>query len=165
MRRARRMDHDLGVIGRLKPGATVARPSKTSPPSSGASPRAFAPLRGWSITVTPLQEALVGNVRAGLMVLLAAVGFVLLIACANLANLLLARSAVAAARDRAAHGARRGTRRAWSGSSSPKAGAGRAGGALGLLLALWGVDLLQRTVPCTSPIGEAPVEHPTARTS
>jgi hypothetical protein len=85
----------LHVLGRLKPEATVdgARAELTAiferiAAAAGApSPRS----RGWGVRVTPVMESIVGNVRPVLLTLLAAVGFLLLIACSNVASLLLAR--------------------------------------------------------------------------
>jgi putative ABC transport system permease protein len=86
--------HYLSGIGRLKPGATlesatvdlntIARRLQQAYPNSN---------HGWDTLLIGLQERVVGKVRPMMLTLLAAVGFVLLIACVNLANLLLSRSA------------------------------------------------------------------------
>ena len=84
----------LHVVGKLKPGVTLAQ--------ANAEMRVIAQRRAlrlpqmdanWTANVQPLRDALVGDVRPGLLVLLGAVGFLLLIACANVANLMLARAA------------------------------------------------------------------------
>ena len=85
------------VIGRLKPGLSVAQ-AQTQLDNFVAQltrqfPDEYPTAAGWSIRLVPTQEDIVGNVRTELFVMFAAVGFVLLIACVNLANLLLARSA------------------------------------------------------------------------
>ena len=86
-----------GVMGRLKPGLSVAQ-AQTQLDNFVAQltrqfPDEYPAAAGWSIRLVPTQEDIVGNVRTELFVMFAAVGFVLLIACVNLANLLLARSA------------------------------------------------------------------------
>jgi putative ABC transport system permease protein len=83
----------LRAIGRLKPGVTVAQ-ATTEMDVIREQMRREHPddYEAGSIAVVPLHAALTGRVRPALLVLLGAVGFVLLIACANVANLLLARS-------------------------------------------------------------------------
>ena len=86
-----------GAMGRLKPGLTVsqaqAQLDNFVAQLTRQFPDEYPAAAGWSIRLVPTQEDVVGNVRTALFVLFAAVGFVLLIACVNLANLLLARSA------------------------------------------------------------------------
>ncbi len=146
--------HYLRIAGRLKPGVTVAR-ARAEMKVVGERFRAANPKwmdKNESVAVVPMGEAMVGPaVRTALLVLLGAVMFVLLIACANVANLLLARAAVRQRElaIRAAMGAGRWrVVRQLLTESVMLAGAG---GLLGFALGAWGVRGLLLLAPGNIP--------------
>jgi predicted permease len=140
----------LTALARIKRGATVEDAQRDMDAIAEQLLEVGTPYSrdtGWSISVVPLQEWFAGDTRQALLMLSGAVIFVLLIACANVANLLLAR-ATARRRElaiRAALGAGRG-RLAWQLLAESLVLA-LAGGAAGLLVALWGIDALVAAAP------------------
>ncbi len=88
-----RQAHFLTVIGKLKPGIALGRARAELEVVAASGARESTSNSGWGVTSLPLREQMVGNVRTPLLLILGAVGFVLLIACANMANLLLAQGA------------------------------------------------------------------------
>jgi putative ABC transport system permease protein len=152
-----RGNHFLSVIGRLRPGASIAsaraemdglitRWALVAAPSFHAITHTEHPM-----IVTSLKEETVGPAKWALWLLQGAVLFVLLIACANISNLLLAR-AEARAKEiavRAALGARRG--RLVRQFLTESVILGVAGGIVGLIIAVWGLDFTVSLIPDGAP--------------
>jgi predicted permease len=139
-------------IGRLKPGVTIGQARADFAAISQNLAAAYPDVdKGIGASLIPFKQRMLGNVPSILLVLFCAVAFVLLIACANIANLLLARS-TARMREfavRAALGA--GKSRLIRQLLTESILLGAMGGALGLLLASWGMRAALTALPDTLP--------------
>jgi predicted permease len=144
----RRFMHGTNLIGRLKDGKTADEAQSELNLIAGRIEQQFNDSHaGVKARVVPLQEEIVGNVRPILLVLLGAVGFVLLIACANVASLLLTRS-LARQKEVAIRSALGASRwRVIRQLLTESILLSLAGGIAGLVIALWGVPALVAVLP------------------
>ncbi len=153
--RDRRGSMGMDAVGRLKPGVTFdqaeADMNALGKHLAEEYPEAD---KGTGITLVPLKQDVVGDIQPFLLVLLAAVGFVLLIACVNVANLLLARSTgrTQELAIRSALGATRG--RVIRQLLTESILLALAGGSLGLLVARWGLQGALQVLPEALPRAE-----------
>jgi putative ABC transport system permease protein len=134
--------HWMAVIARLRPGASLSKTRAEVLTISPALASQFPEENGWLLGIEPLQQEIVGDVRSPLLLLLGAVALILLIACANIANLLLtratSRSKEIAIRITLGANKRRIARQLLTESAI----LGLLGGAIGIGLAWWSVSAL-----------------------
>jgi len=151
----KRADSDLGVFGRLRPNVTLQQASSEMNELIGRIAQQRPDRKDYGSILVPLESARVEYIRPALLLLLVAVGCLLLIACANVANLLLShavgRQREIAARIALGAGLGRLTRQFLLESTL----LALAGGISGLLLAFWTTYVLARFIPSRIPVPNA----------
>jgi len=152
-----RSDHSLdAAIARLKPGVSVAQARSNLDAIARELARQYPGTNGgWELVTDGLQDSLASEFRPVMLILFGAVGLVLLVACANVANLLLARS-TSRRREFAIRAALGGGRLRLARQSLVESLLlGLVGGCLGLLVASWGIDFLVSLKPADIPLAQA----------
>jgi putative ABC transport system permease protein len=148
----------LRVVARLKPGIAVTA-ARSQMDAVQARINAQFPGNKHDVRVVPLVESLVGDTRPVLLVLLAAVGFVLLIACVNVASLVLARSTGRKREFAIREALGSGRTRLISLSLIESSLVGLLGGVVGVALAVWGIQFLMGAWPSNVPrLGQARID-------
>jgi len=158
----RRNGRSLDGLARLAPGFTLEQAQAEAETLTASLEETYPDTNeGWRVAMTPLHEQVVGNVQPALLTLLTAVALVLLVACANVANLTLSRSVLrqreAAVRSALGAGRWRLVRLFFTESTLLAV----VGGLIGLALAAWGVEALVAASPHELPrVGEIAIDLP-----